>query len=38
MCPATENHASFEIRSVIRFLQAKNFSITEIHRELFAVA
>jgi transposase len=38
MCPAIDNPASCLIRSVIvRFLQAKNMSAAEIHREISAV-
>jgi hypothetical protein len=37
MCPATDNPASFEIRAVILFLDAKNISPTEIRRELCAI-
>jgi hypothetical protein len=37
MCPATDNPASCEIRSVNRVLHAKNMSAAEIHRELCAV-
>jgi hypothetical protein len=36
MCPAIDNPASYEIRSVIRFLHAKNMSAVEIYRELCA--
>jgi hypothetical protein len=36
-CPATDNHASFEIHTVIRFLGAKNMSAAEIHSELCAI-
>jgi hypothetical protein len=36
MCPAIDNPASCEIRSVIRFLDAKITSAAEIHRELCA--
>jgi hypothetical protein len=31
--PANDKPASYELRSLIRFLQAKNMSTTEIHRE-----
>jgi hypothetical protein len=37
ICPAIDNHVSCEIRAVIRFLHAKNMSIAEINRELWAV-
>jgi hypothetical protein len=37
MCPAIDNPASFEICTVIRFLQAKNLNVAEIHRELHEV-
>jgi hypothetical protein len=37
MCAAIENPASCEVRSVIRFLLAKNLKPIEIHRELCAV-
>jgi hypothetical protein len=36
MCPAIDNPVSCKIRAVVRFLQAKNWSV-EIHRELCAV-
>jgi hypothetical protein len=36
MCLATDNPASCEIRSLIRFLHAKIMSAAEIHRELCA--
>jgi hypothetical protein len=36
MCPSTDNPASCEIRAVIRFLHAKNMSVTEIHCKLCA--
>jgi hypothetical protein len=35
MCPAIDNPASCEIRTIIRFLHAKNMSATEIHHELY---
>jgi hypothetical protein len=34
MCPVIGNTASCEIRSVIRFLHAKNMSAPVIHRQL----
>ncbi|PNF14954.1 hypothetical protein B7P43_G01536 [Cryptotermes secundus] len=34
MCPAIHNPASCEIRTVFRFLHAKNMNAVEIHREL----
>jgi hypothetical protein len=34
MCPAIDNPASCEIRTVIRFLRARNMDAAEIHREL----
>jgi hypothetical protein len=34
MCPATDNPASCEIRTVIHFLHAKNISAVEINHEL----
>jgi hypothetical protein len=34
MCPAIDNLASCEIRTVIRFLHAKNMSAEEIDPEL----
>lgn len=37
MSAAIENPAKCEVRSVIRFLCAKNHSAAEIHRELCAV-
>ena len=37
MCAAIENPASCEVRSVIRFLFAKNMKPIEIHRELCGV-
>jgi hypothetical protein len=37
MCPAIDYPATCEIRSVIQFLNAKNMSSAEIHRELCAV-
>jgi hypothetical protein len=37
LCPATDNPASCEIRSVIRFLHSKSMRTAEIHRELCAV-
>jgi hypothetical protein len=37
MCPPIDNPTSCEIRAVIRFLRARNISVAEIHRELFAV-
>jgi hypothetical protein len=37
ICPAIDNPASCEICTVIRFLQAKNMSAAEIHRELCMV-
>jgi hypothetical protein len=37
MCPATDNHASCEIRAVVNhFLHAKNITAAEIRRELCA--
>jgi hypothetical protein len=36
MCPAIDNPASCEIRSVVRVLHAKSMSAAEIHRELCA--
>jgi hypothetical protein len=36
MCPAIDNPTSCVIRTVIRFLHAKNMSAEEIHRELCA--
>jgi hypothetical protein len=36
MCLEIDNPASCEIRTVIRFLHAKNMSVAEIHRELCA--
>jgi hypothetical protein len=35
--PAIDNPASCEIRAVFRFLQIKNTSAAQIHRELCAV-
>jgi hypothetical protein len=35
--PVTDNPVSCEIRTVIRFLHAKNMSVAEIRRELCAV-
>jgi hypothetical protein len=37
MCPAIDNPATCEIRSVIQFLNAKDMSAAKIHRELCAV-
>jgi hypothetical protein len=37
MCPAIDNSASCEIRTLIRFLRTKIMSAREIHRELCAV-
>jgi hypothetical protein len=37
MCPAIDNPASCEIRSVIRFLHNTSMSAAEIHLELCAV-
>jgi hypothetical protein len=37
MCPAIDNPSSCKIRTVTRFLRAKNMSATEIHCELCAV-
>jgi hypothetical protein len=37
MCPEIDNPASSEIDAIIRFLQSKNTSSAEIHRELYAV-
>jgi hypothetical protein len=37
MCPATDNPASCEIHTVIRFLHDKNMSAAKTHGELFAV-
>jgi hypothetical protein len=37
LCPAMDNPASFEIRTVIHFLHAKNMTAAEIHRELCEV-
>jgi hypothetical protein len=37
MCPAIDNPVRCEIRAVILFLQTKNTSAAEIHRELCAV-
>jgi hypothetical protein len=36
-CPAIDNPASCEFRTVIRILRAKNKSGAEIHRELCAI-
>jgi hypothetical protein len=36
MCHATDNSASCEIRTIIRFNCAKNMCASEIHRELCA--
>jgi hypothetical protein len=37
MCPAINNPTSCEICAVFRFLQSKNMSAAEIHRELCTV-
>jgi hypothetical protein len=37
MCPAIANPASCDIRTVVRFLDAKTISAAEMHRELCAV-
>jgi hypothetical protein len=37
MCPAIYNPTNCEIGAVICFLHAKNMSVGEIHRELWAV-
>jgi transposase len=37
MCPEIDSPASCEIRAVIRFLQAKDMSATEIHHELCTI-
>jgi hypothetical protein len=37
ICHAMDNDASCDIRSIIRFLHAKNMSTAEIHCELCAV-
>jgi hypothetical protein len=37
MCPAIDNPGSCEIRAVIRFLDAKNMSASQIHRELYVI-
>jgi hypothetical protein len=37
MCPAFDNHASCEIRAIIRFIHAKNMKAAETHHESFAV-
>jgi hypothetical protein len=37
VCPAIDNLASCEIRTVIRSLYTKNMSVVETHRELCAV-
>jgi hypothetical protein len=37
MCPAIDNPASCEIRSVIRFVHTKDKSAAEIHHEVCAV-
>jgi hypothetical protein len=37
MGPAIDNPASYKIRAVIRFLQAKHMSSAEINRKLCAV-
>jgi hypothetical protein len=36
MCPEIGNPSSYKIRSVIRFLHARNMIAAEIHCELFA--
>jgi hypothetical protein len=37
MCPAIDNPASCKIRTVIRFLHAKNMSAVETHCELCTI-
>jgi hypothetical protein len=37
MCPAIDNPANYEIRTVISFLHTKNMSAVEIHLELCMV-
>lgn len=37
ICPANDNPASCEIRSVIHFLPAKNMIVAEFHHKLCAV-
>jgi hypothetical protein len=37
MCAAIESPASCEVRSVVRFLAAKNFKAAQIHRQLCEV-
>jgi hypothetical protein len=36
ICPAIDNPASCEIRTITRFIHAKNVSAVEIHCELCA--
>jgi hypothetical protein len=36
-CPAIDNPASCDIRAVVLFLDARNTSALEIHRELYAI-
>jgi hypothetical protein len=34
ICPVIDNPSSCEIRAVIRFIQAKNLIVAELHHEL----
>jgi hypothetical protein len=37
MADVTENYSKFEVRAVVRFLQAERMSQSEIHRRLVSV-